>query len=114
MPGLMPMLLATSHLMLAADRVPQFNLDPSCGAATTASVMDNRDESSCKRDEEAARAKLDQDWAQYSPAQKTECVRLSTVGGPASYVELITCLEMSKAASSLPADLDTMGPGSAR
>ena len=114
MPGLMPMLLATSHLMLAADRVPQFNVDPSCRAATTASVMDNRDESSCKRDEEAARAQLDQDWAQYSPAQKTECVRLSTVGGPASYVELITCLEMSKAASSLPADLDTMGPGSAR
>jgi hypothetical protein len=114
MPGLLPVLLASSHLMLAADRVPEFNIDPSCRAATTASVMVNRNESSCKKDEDTARAKLDQDWAQYSPAQKTQCVRLSTLGGPASYVELITCLEMSKAASNLPADLDNSGPGSGR
>jgi len=114
MPGLMPMLLATSHLMLVADRVPEFNVDPSCRAATSASVMVNRDESSCKKDEETARTKLDQDWAQYSPGQKTQCVRLSTLGGPASYVELITCLEMSKAASNLPRDLDNSGPGTGR
>jgi hypothetical protein len=108
------MLLATSHLMLAADRVPEFNLDPSCRASTMASGMANRDESSCKKDEGAAHDKLTQDWAQYSPAQKTECVRLTTRGGPPSYVELITCLEMSKGASSLPADLDNSGPGSGR
>jgi hypothetical protein len=114
MPGLMPMLLASSHLMLVADRVPEFNVDPSCRAATTASVMVNRNESSCKKDEDTARAKLGQDWAQYSPAQKTQCVRLSTLGGPASYVELVTCLEMSKAASALPRDLDNSGPGSGR
>src|SRR6267142_948782 len=77
MPGLMPMLLATSHLMLAADRVPEFNLDPSCRASTMASGMADRDESSCKKDEGAAHDKLTQDWAQYSPAQKTECVRLT-------------------------------------
>jgi hypothetical protein len=114
MPGLLPVLLTSSQLMLAADRVPDFNVTPSCRASTTASAMANRDESSCKRDEEAARAKLVQDWSQYSAAQKAQCVSLSTLGGPASYVELITCLEMSKAASALPRDLDTTGPGSGR
>jgi hypothetical protein len=114
MPGLLPVLLASSHLMLAADRVPDFNVTPSCRASTQASGMANRDESSCKKDEASARDKLTQDWAQYSSAQKAECVRLTTLGGPPSYVELITCLEMSKAASSLPADLDNSGPGSGR
>jgi hypothetical protein len=114
MPGLLPILLAGSHLMLAADRVPEFNVAPSCRASTTASAMANRDESACTKDEDAARDKLKQDWPQYSATQKTHCVQLSTLGGPASYVELITCLEMSKAASNLPPDLNNTGPAGSR
>lgn len=114
MPGLLPVLLASSHLMLVADRVPEFNVAPSCQAATRSSVSVNRDEGACKRDEEAAHSKLNQDWELYSQAQKTHCVQLATLGGPASYVELITCLEMSKAASALPADLDNSGAGTGR
>lgn len=114
MPGLMPILLVSSQLMLVADRVPEFNVTPTCQAATSTSVSVNRDESACKRDEELARSKLNQDWTQYSADQKAHCVQLSTLGGPASYVELITCLEMSKAASALPADLDNTGPGTGR
>jgi hypothetical protein len=112
MPGLLPILLTSSHLILAADRVPEFNIGPSCRASTTASAVANRDESACTKDEQAARAKLDQDWGQYSAAQKTQCVSLSTLGGPASYVELITCLEMSKAAAALPREQGSMGAGS--
>ena len=67
--------------------------------------MANRDETACKKDEENARTKLEQDWAKYTPAQQTHCVQLSTLGGPASYVELMTCLELSKAASQLPRDM---------
>jgi hypothetical protein len=114
MPGLLPALLTSSHLLLAADRVPEFNLDPTCRAAVETAGTANRDESGCKKDETAARTQLEKDWAEYTSAQKTQCVRLSTVGGPASYVELITCLEMSKAASNLPSDLDNTGPGSGR
>jgi hypothetical protein len=114
MPGLLPVLLTSSQLILAADRVPDFNVTPSCRASTTASAMANRDESACTKDEDAARDKLKQDWAQYSPAQKAHCVQLSTLGGPASYVELITCLEMSKAASNLPRDPNSTGPASGR
>lgn len=105
MTGLLPILLAGSHLMLVADRVPAFDIDPSCRAATTASAMANRDENACRKDENTARNKLEQDWAQYTPAQRAHCVQLSTLGGPASYVELATCLELSKAASELPRDM---------
>jgi hypothetical protein len=105
MPGLLPILLVGSNLMLVADAVPTFNVAPSCRAATQASTIANRDENSCRKDEDTARAKLEQDWAQYTPAQKNHCVQLSTLGGPASYVELTTCLELAKAAHDLPRDM---------
>ena len=119
MPGLLPtllvssVLLVSSNLIAAADAVPAFDVSPSCRAATQASAVANRDETACKKDEENARTKLEQDWAQYSAAQKGHCVQLSTLGGPASYVELITCLELSKAAQNLPRDmLDSKTVGS--
>jgi hypothetical protein len=105
MHGLLPILLVGSNLMLVADTVPAFDVAPSCRAATQSSVIANRDENSCKQEENNARAKLEQDWAQYTPTQKNHCVRLSTLGGPASYVELATCLELSKAANQLPRDM---------
>lgn len=98
--SLMPLPMAR-----AADTVPAFDVIPSCKAATQASVVANRDESACKRDEDTAKSKLEQDWSQFTPAQKNHCVQLSTLGGPASYVELATCLELSKAAKDLPRDM---------
>ena len=83
MPGLLPILMLGSQLTLVADAVPAFDVSPGCRSATQASAMPNRDENSCKRDEDTARAKLQQDWAQYTPAQKNHCVQLSTLGGPA-------------------------------
>jgi hypothetical protein len=105
MPGLLPILLVGSNLLLVADRVPEFNVEPSCRAATTASAMANRDENACKADENKARGQLEQSWAQYTPTQRNHCAQLSTLGGPASYVELATCLELAKAASELPHDM---------
>lgn len=102
MPGLLPIILAGSHILLAADRVPVLNIEPSCRAAAT--VADNRDATVCQRDEQAARGKLEQEWGQFDAAQQSHCVRLSSLGGSPSYVELLTCLELSKQAGSLPDD----------
>jgi hypothetical protein len=101
-------LLAGSHIVLAADRVPDLNIEPSCHAAAAA-VIGNRNEAACKRDENDARGKLDQEWGQFTAAQHTHCVNLSTLGGSPSYVELLTCLEMAKAAASHP---DALAPSS--
>jgi hypothetical protein len=108
MPGLLPIILLGSQLVLVADGVPQLNVEPSCRAASTVAIGVNRDEGTCRRDESAAHDKLQQQWAEFTPQQRSHCQRLSTLGGLPSYVELLTCLEMSKAAANLPkTDLKT-------
>ena len=109
MPALLPILLATSHIVLVADTVPKLNYEPSCRAAVATAAIGSRDESACNRDEETARTKLDQVWTQYTPLQRTHCVQLTTLGGSPSYVELLTCLEMAKDASTMPDEMPIKG-----
>jgi hypothetical protein len=71
MPGLLPMVLTASHLILAADSVPKFDLERTCKPAAAAAVLPGRDSAACQRDEREARGKLEQDWAQYNAAQKS-------------------------------------------
>ena len=101
MPALMPMLLMGTQLMLVADPVPELNVGPSCRFAAGASIK-GRDETTCKRDEQDARTRLDQEWGQFNTEQRTHCVRLSSLGGAPSYVELLTCLELAKQSATLP------------
>ncbi|HYA05094.1 MAG TPA: hypothetical protein VEF90_04320 [Xanthobacteraceae bacterium] len=102
MPALLPVLVAGSYLVLAADQIPQLDTDASCHASAAAAIVVNRSEDVCKRDERDARAKLEQQWAQFTAAEKARCVELSRLGGFPSYVELLTCLEMAEATKKLP------------
>ena len=102
MPALLPMLALSSHLVLVADKVPELKYEQSCRAAVAAAAMPNRNEDACLADERQARAKLDQEWKNFTPTQRTHCTQLSITGGPPSYVELLTCLEMSQAVEALP------------
>jgi len=102
MPALLPMLMATSHILLVADNVPKLNYEPSCKAAVAAAALPGRDEESCRRDEETARATLEKIWTQFNAADRTRCLRLTTLGGAPSYVELLTCLEMSRDVKTMP------------
>lgn len=109
MPALLPMLLVTSQIVLAADAPPKLDYTPSCRAAVTTAAVQSRGESACKQDEETARGKLEQDWGQFSAEQRTHCVQLSSLGGSPSYVELLTCLEMAKDARALPDEMPVNG-----
>ncbi|HET7190478.1 MAG TPA: hypothetical protein VFI98_01070 [Pseudolabrys sp.] len=112
MPALLPIILTASHLILAADTVPKFDVEKTCLPAAAASVAPGRGSADCQRDENEARAKLDRDWAQYNPGQRAECAQFSKLGSTPSYVELLTCLEMAKQAKELP-EASKMGtPGS--
>ena len=102
MPALLPVILTASHIVLVADAVPKFDVEQACRRASEVSLSLGRSTGDCKRDEEDAHGKLQQDWAQYSAAQRTGCVRLSSLGESPSYVELLTCLEMAKQAKELP------------
>jgi hypothetical protein len=105
MPALLTIILASilaSSQIALADQVPEFNVDPGCHAAAMAVAPADRHEDACKRSEREARGKLEQEWGQFTPAQRSRCVTLSTLGGSPSYVELLTCLEIDKAAKNLP------------
>ena len=102
----------------AADGVPQFNVRPSCKAATQAAdelnrAGDNlrpgdRSADNCISDEMKAKAKLRDQWGRYTVAQRQHCTRLATLGGLPSYVELLTCLDMAKEAANIPSDKPAM------
>ena len=103
MAALFPIILTATQIVLVADSVPKFDVERTCRAAAVSGVP-GRDSTSCHRDEQDARSKLEQDWSQYSAAQRSECDGLVTTGGAPSYVELLTCLEMAKQAKELPED----------
>jgi hypothetical protein len=103
MPALLPVLLLSSQIVLAADPVPKFDTGPSCRSAGAAAVIATRDTAACERDENNARATLEKEWSQFTPSDQARCVRLVTLGGGPSYVELLTCLEMAKQVKEIPA-----------
>ena len=104
MPALLPIFLTVSHIVLAADSVPKFDVERTCRAAVGEAGVPGGDSAECQRDEHDARSKLEKDWSQYSAAQQSQCDGLVTTGGAPSYVELLTCLEMAKQAKELPED----------
>jgi hypothetical protein len=103
MPALLPIILVSTQIILAAEQVPEFDMSPTCRGAVIAAGNSNRDESACKKDEQAAHDTLQQHWSQFSLDQKSNCVRLSTLGGDPSYVELLTCLELDQRVNDLRA-----------
>ncbi len=115
MPALLPILLLGSHIVLVADPIPKLDTSLSCKSAGAAAVIGGqkgtRNEAACEQDESDARATLEQEWSSYSQTEQARCTRTSTLGGSPSYVELLTCLEIAKAAKQLPAG-DRMGDDS--
>ena len=100
MPAFLPIILAGSYLVLAAERIPQLDTDQSCHAAASAAVSINGKEDICKRDERDARGKLEQQWGRFRP--RSGAVRGGRARRLPRYVELLTCLEMASAAKKLP------------
>ena len=58
----------------------------------------------CLKSEQQVREQLTQQWADFPVADRTFCTEMATTGGTASYVALLTCLEMKRDVAKLPAD----------
>ena len=52
-------------------------------------------------DERQAEDVLTKNWSQYTRAHKTQCAGMTSRGGPQSYVELISCLDIMKDAAAI-------------
>ena len=94
--GLVLLSLSASPVTLVADGVPRFDIAASCEAAGKSSTGIGRPVSACREDEEKARTALETRWAEYPARARTTCTEGASLGGPPSYVQLITCLEMTK------------------
>jgi hypothetical protein len=89
----------------APDGPPNLKLGQSCEAAARGAIVAGRDKEACMVDERTARDQIAKNWLQFAAADKTDCVGMNRTGGPASYVELLTCLEIMRDAKNIRKDM---------
>jgi hypothetical protein len=80
---------------------PTLQVGQSCEAAGRGSVVLGRDKKACLADETTAQDTLNQNWSKYAATDKNECVGMVTTGGPPSYVELLSCVEILRDARNI-------------
>jgi hypothetical protein len=99
-----PALMVGASLLttVAADGIPNIDVNPSCRAAANGMVGLKQDMSVCLDDEKSARDQLVKEWGGFSGEDKTRCTRVSTRGGSPTYTELLVCLQMARDAKKLP------------
>jgi hypothetical protein len=89
-------LLAGLSTAQAAD-VPKLDVERMCRESANADPTIDYSAKRCIDSEYQARDELAKKWQNFSASERQECTGVATMGGTASYVELITCLEMDQA-----------------
>jgi hypothetical protein len=89
-------IMVTLSPIAVSDSVPQFDIVRECRFEGGSDATFDR----CAQDEAAALSELKAKWAKFSSIDQKICMATTTTGGFASYVELLTCLEMSHDAAS--------------
>jgi hypothetical protein len=85
-------ILATFSPIAISDTVPKFDIAKECRFESESSKAFAR----CSHDEADALQQLETEWPQFLGADRSSCFAEAKVGGFASYVELVICLEMAR------------------
>ncbi|MBR0693510.1 hypothetical protein JQ553_09800 [Bradyrhizobium lablabi] len=91
--------VGTQFLTPVADNVPKLNVEATCRASVEAdkamglALPQTFDK--CMSDENSARDQLGSIWSSYSPAVRAQCEGEATAVGEPSYVDFLTCLQMT-------------------
>jgi hypothetical protein len=85
-------ILASLSPIAVSDAVPKFDILKECRFEGGSTAIFDR----CSHDEADALAKLQTEWPQFANADRNSCFTEATVGGMASYVDLLICLEMAR------------------
>jgi hypothetical protein len=98
--------LSAQLVVTVADVVPKFDIARGC-RLDSAQAFDpnaglNETIRRCVADEQGAMEQLQQQWPQFHEADKTQCIGETQIGGTASYVDLLTCLQFAKDARQPP------------
>lgn len=97
-------LLVFSAVAFAAD-VPRLDVATACRAAAGMDPGIAYDTDRCLKSENEARDQLAKKWTSFPATDRSICTQTATLGGTASYVELITCLELKRDVATMPPDL---------
>lgn len=106
-------LFSASALCIAAtvpatgQQAPQFDARPGCLAGAASGVSNRPDVDACMQSEQRARDEMNAQWDKFAAGDKTRCVAKTHMGGPPSYIEVLTCLELALAARDIPKDDNT-------
>jgi len=79
-----------------AQQLPRLDLEATCRAAQPLTAEDRNPYESCMRDETDARRQLEGLWSGAASAQRETCGQEAQLGGFASYVDMLTCLQMAQ------------------
>jgi hypothetical protein len=98
--------LGSQLVMTAADDVPRFDIARGCRVDSTQAfdlnTGQNETVKKCVSDEQGAMAVLSTQWSQFRETDRRQCIEEADIGGPPSYVDLLTCLQLAKDARQLP------------
>ena len=99
-PAIFAIAMGTQLVMPVSDSVPKLNVEATCKGSVEAdremglALPQSFDK--CMSDENSAREKLAPIWSSYSADVRTRCEgEAASVPGEASYVDLLTCLQMT-------------------
>jgi hypothetical protein len=94
-------------VILVGDRMPVINVEKTCNDSVAADkegrIAIAQPLANCMRDENEAKRQLDPVWSTYPAPVRERCEREATLLGEGSYVDLLTCIQMSDPAKITPA-----------
>ena len=94
--ALVALIALPASVRAEAERVPHLAVERSCHDAETYGLTDrNQTYKNCMIDEDEAKQKLEKNWSSYKGATRRECLAAGAHPSP-SYVELLTCIEMTE------------------
>lgn len=93
-------------LVPVGDRTPVINVERTCRDTSAADKEANlalaQSFEDCVRDENDAKQRLNTVWSTYAPPVRDRCEQEATLLGEGSYVDLLTCLQMTDPAKLTP------------
>src|SRR5215472_17484827 len=94
-------------VMVAGDHVPAINVEKTCKDSSTADKEGNvalgQSVGDCMRDENDAKQQVNAVWSTYPAPVRERCTQEATLLGEGSYVDLLTCMQMTDPAKLTPA-----------
>jgi hypothetical protein len=96
-------LLGSQPVVLVSDHVPRLDVEATCRASSDEDIAVGLSEpqsmANCMRDETSAQQQLGPLWQTTTPSIRDRCEGEATAGGSQSYVDLLTCIQMTNDAN---------------